>query len=204
MPRDRDQLRLDPGNHDDPGTGRCLMEHVSILAGEPFRAWPRCTHPAVAALAAQINDRCSPTGREALLGRAEALARADSDDPALTWRLVALTAEATLALRPGEPAAARRLARAARYRRAWRAVVSRRLAGRLPRWAVVSCGLAALDELVAALHGLLAASGPPGSPGRDIVLVALLDSVLDAVLDDGPATAPSLPDTAIVLKELVA
>ncbi|GAA4882108.1 hypothetical protein [Actinomycetospora straminea] len=179
-----DPVRLEPGNHVDPGTGRCLMEHVSVLAGEPFRAWPRCTHPAVAALAAQVNDRCSPAGRAALVRRAEALTRADSDDPALTWRLVGHTAEAALALRPGDPAARRRLARARRARRAWSTAVPRRLARRLPRWAVVGCGLAALDELVAAVHALLAVAGPPGSPERDIVLVALLDTVLDDMLDD--------------------
>ncbi|GAA4907598.1 hypothetical protein EV188_107145 [Actinomycetospora succinea] len=194
MPRlpDGEPVRLDPGNHDDPGAGRCLMEHVSVLAGEPFRAWPRCTHPAVAALATQVNDRCSPEGRAALLGRAEALARADSDDPALTWRLVALTAEATLVTRPYDRGATRRLARARRSRRLWGTALPGPLARRLPRWALVSCGLAALDELVAALHGLVAVAGPPGSPERDIVLVALLDSVLDAVLDEAPDDRPAV------------
>ncbi|WP_285649132.1 hypothetical protein [Actinomycetospora sp. NBRC 106375] len=190
-------VRLDAGNHDGPGTGRCLMEHVSVLAGEPFRAWPRCTHPAVAALATQVNDRCSPAGRATLARRAEALARADSDDPALTWRLVALGAEAVLALRPGDPVATRRLARARRSRRVWGVLVPRRLARGLPRWAVVGCGLAALDELVAALHALLTVSGPPQSPERDIALVALLDSVLDLVLDEVPDedAAEPVPDT---------
>lgn len=206
----RHPVQLDPGNHDDPGAGRCLMEHVSVLAGEPFRAWPRCTHPAVAALATQVNDRCSPQGRAALLGRAEALARADSDDPALTWRLVGLTAEATLVNRPYDRGATRRLARARRSRRLWGTALPGPLARRLPRWALVSCGLAALDELVAAIHGLVAVAGPPGSPERDIVLVALLDTVLDEVLDGAPAAEPpartdtARTDTAIVLKELVA
>ncbi|MDD7937995.1 hypothetical protein PHK61_06135 [Actinomycetospora lutea] len=203
-----DPVQLDPGSHDDPGAGRCLMEHVSVLAGEPFRAWPRCTHPAVAALATQVNDRCSPQGRAALLGRAEALARAASDDPALTWRLVGLTAEATLVIRPYERGATRRLARARRWRRLWGTALPRPLARRLPRWALVSCGLAALDELVAAVHGLVAVAGPPGSPERDIALVALLDSVLDHVLDDVPQAVPpagpTRTDTTIVMKELVA
>ncbi|MDD7965777.1 hypothetical protein [Actinomycetospora lemnae] len=186
-----DPVRLDPGNHVDPGTGRCLMEHVSVLAGEPFRAWPRCTHPAVAALATQVNDRCSPVGRAALVRRAEALTRADSDDPALTWRLVAHAAASVLALRPGDPGALRRIVRARRAARAWRTAVPHRLARRLPRWAVVGCGLAALDELVAAVHALLAVTGPPGSPERDIALVALLDTVLDDVLDDRPDAPPT-------------
>lgn len=201
MPHDPvgDPVLLDTGNHDDPGAGRCLMEHVSVLAGEPFRAWPRCTHPAVAALATQVNDRCSRAGRAALVRRAEALTRADSDDPALTWRLVALCAEAVLVLRPGDPVATRRLARARRSRRVWGALVPRGPGRRLPRWAVVGCGLAALDELVAALHALLAVAGPPQSPERDIVLVALLDNVLDHVLDEVPAENPPepVPDTGL-------
>jgi len=193
----RDPVQLEPGNHDDPGAGRCLMEHVSLMAGEQFRAWPRCTHPAVAALATQVNDRCSEEGRTALLRRAEALALADSDDPALTWRLVAVSAETVLALRPGERVATRRLARARRYRRVWGAVLPLGLARRLPRWAVAGCSLAALDELVAALHHVVAVSGPPSSPERDIVLVALLDAALDEVLDEArpdPTPTPTPAD----------
>jgi hypothetical protein len=205
VPPHRDAIRLDPGNHDGPEAGRCLMEHVSVLAGEPFRAWPRCTHPAVAALAAQINDRCSPRGRSALLGRAEALTRADGDDPALTWRLVALGAEAVLALRPGDPVATRRLARARRARRLRGAVLPGPVARRLPRWAVVGCGLAALDELVAALHALLAVAGPPRSEERDTALVALLDRVLDTVLDTVLETVPDpAASPALVREELCA
>jgi hypothetical protein len=196
-----DPVPLDPG-HDDPGAGRCLMEHVSLMAGEQFRAWPRCTHPAVAALATQVNDRCSPVGRAVLLRRAESLARADSDDPALTWRLVAVAAQAVLPLRPGDPVATRRLARARRARRLWSIAVPRALARRLPRWAVVGCGLAALDELIAALYALLAAAGPPASPERDIALVALLDAVLDDVLD-APASEPG-PSPADTREELCA
>ena len=187
-----DPVRLDPGNHDDPGSGRCLMEHVSELAGEPFRAWPRCTHPAVATLAAQINDRSSPAGRAELAARAPALLRADSDDPALTWRLVDRCALAVLRQRPDDPVAARRRRRARRARRTWTRAVPPALARRLPRWAVAACGLAALDELVAALHALLAVAGPSGSPERDRALVDLLDAVLAEVLgEDGrdPARA---------------
>jgi hypothetical protein len=196
-----DPVPLDPGNHDDPGAGRCLMEHVSLLAGESFRAWPRCTHPAVATLATQVNDHCSAEGRTALLRRAEALALANSDDPALTWRLVAVTAETEFALNPGDPVARRRLARARRNRRGWNAVVPRGLARRLPRWAVVGCSPAALDELVAALHAVITVSGPPSSPERDIVLVALLDAVLDEVLDEArpdptPTPTPARLETA--------
>ncbi|WP_433030579.1 hypothetical protein [Actinomycetospora sp. CA-053990] len=186
-----DPVPLDPG-HDDPGAGRCLTEHVSMLAGEAFRAWPRCTHPAVATLATRVEDHCSPEGRAAVLRRAEALVVADSDDPALTWRLVGVAAETVLTRRPGERVATRRLARARRHRRVRGALVPRALVRRLPRWVRAARGLAALDELVAALHYVVAVSGPPSSPERDIVLVALLDAALDEVLDESrPAPTPS-------------
>lgn len=175
----RAPVRLDVGNHEDPdGGGRCLMEHVSELAGEPFRAWPRCTHPAVAALATQVNDRVSAAGRAELVTRAPALTRADTDDPALTWVLVARCADAVLEYDPRNVVAARRLRRARRACRTWRVAVPPGLAGRLPRWAVIGCGLAALDELVAALHGVLAIAGPPRSAARDRVLIDLLDAAI--------------------------
>lgn len=193
-----DPVPLDPG-HDDPGADRCLMEHVSMLAGEAFRAWPRCTHPAVATLATQVDEHCSPEGRTAVLRRAEALVLADSDDPALTWRLVGVAAETVLTRRPGERVATRRLARARRHSRLRRAVVSRALVRRLPRWVGAARSLAALDELVAALDHVVAVSGPPSSPERDIVLVALLDAALDEVLDEGrpvPTPSPARLETA--------
>ena len=171
-------VRLDAGNHDTPARGRCLMEHVSELAGEPFRAWPRCTHPAVAALATQINDRITPAGRDELAARAPAQTRAHSDDPALTWALVARCASTVLAHDPENAVAVRRLRRARRARRTWWVAVPPGLAGRLPQWAVVARGLAALDELVAALHAVLAVAGPPMSADRDRTLIALLDDVV--------------------------
>lgn len=54
-------------------SGSCLMEYVSVLAGERFSDLPGCTHPAVAALAWKINDEVGALARQQLLRRAPVL-----------------------------------------------------------------------------------------------------------------------------------
>jgi hypothetical protein len=180
-----DEVRLARGAHRDAAAGRCLMEHVSVLAGEPYGSWPRCTHPALAALAALVNDRVSDSARGTLVSRAPALARARPADPALTWRLVEHAARAVLARHPGDAAAVRRLGRARRAQRVRDRLLPPRLVARLPRWVTDAVALAAADELVAAVHALLTASGPAGGHGRDRALLELLDTAI-AVTLGGP------------------
>jgi hypothetical protein len=176
-----DVIRLDRGNHRDPGAGCCLMEYVSVLDGGRFGSLPRCTHPALAALAMQVNDSTSDPGRAELVSRAERLRRGAGEDPELTWRLVEVCANAVLARSPGDAAARRRIARSRRARGRWAWVLPDGLRSRLPRAAMVAVGLGALDELVGAFHAVLAVAGPAGSPERDRVLAALLDDALDTV-----------------------
>ena len=57
---------LEAGAHRDARSGSCVMEYVSVLAGERFTDRPRCTHPAVAALAWQVNDAVSHEARQQL------------------------------------------------------------------------------------------------------------------------------------------
>jgi len=45
------------GKHRRPEQGSCLMEYVSVLAGERFSDRPRCTAPVLARLARHANDR---------------------------------------------------------------------------------------------------------------------------------------------------
>lgn len=47
------------GKHDDPREGACLMEYVSVLAGERFTDHPRCTDGLLAYLARLVNDAVS-------------------------------------------------------------------------------------------------------------------------------------------------
>ncbi len=180
----RDAIRLDRGNHPDPDAGCCLMEYVSVLDGGRFGPLPRCTHPALAALTMQVNDRTSDTGRAELVSRAERLRHADSDDPGLTWSLVEVCASAVLARAPGDAGARRRLARSRRARARRARLIPEGLRRRLPRTALVAVGLGALDELAGAFHAVLAVAGPAGSPERDRVLAALLDDALDTVGTD--------------------
>jgi len=36
---------LSHGSHTSPKEGACVMEYVSVLAGEPWTDRPACTHP---------------------------------------------------------------------------------------------------------------------------------------------------------------
>lgn len=58
---------LDSGRHRDPRDGRCLLELVSVLAGEPWSDHPRCVHPVLASIARRVNDACSDDERDALI-----------------------------------------------------------------------------------------------------------------------------------------
>lgn len=55
------------GKHARPQEGACVMEYVSVLAGEAFADRPRCVHPALAGLARQVNDRITDHGLRARL-----------------------------------------------------------------------------------------------------------------------------------------
>jgi hypothetical protein len=177
----RDAVRLDRGTHPDAGAGCCLMEYVSVLDGARFGPFPRCTHPAVAALASQVNDHTSDGARGELAGRAQRLRHADSDDPGVTWALVEVCAGAVLDLRPGDAAARRRLHRSRRAAARLRRVLPRGVLARAPRPARLVVGLGALDELTRAFHAVLTVAGPAGSTGSDRTLAALLDDALAVV-----------------------
>jgi hypothetical protein len=76
---------LAAGMHLAPEDGVCLMEYVSVLAGERFTDHPRCTEPTLAFLARLVNDTISDGSRGSLaplaadltvLGRADAVGSA--------------------------------------------------------------------------------------------------------------------------------
>ena len=51
-----------------PGSGKaCVMEYVSLLAGEEWSDTPRCTHPLLAEAAQSVNDGLSDDERHALV-----------------------------------------------------------------------------------------------------------------------------------------
>ncbi|WP_018334532.1 hypothetical protein [Actinomycetospora chiangmaiensis] len=159
--------RLTRGAHPGAEAGTCLMEQVSLLAGERFSDRPRCTAPALAALAQQVNDRVSDAARDRLLPLVPTLADAASCDPRDAWSLVATCARVALAVRPDDAPSRRLLTRATRAQRRWSRVRLDGAAGRI-------AGLRALPDLTAAFHRAAVLAGPAGSPERDDRLVGLL------------------------------
>jgi hypothetical protein len=178
-----DDVRLERGGHADPASGSCLMERVSVIAGEPFTDRPRCALPALAVLAQQINDRVSDEARQTLLPLAPALATSATDDPRASWALVAVCARQVLARRPDDVLAARLLRRASRARSRWTRVPLRGRPGRL-------AGLRALPDLAVAFHRAASLAGPSGSAERDATLVALLAEAAAVVTGDAQASSP--------------
>jgi len=55
------------GRHTTATAGVCLMELVSVVAGEPFSDHPQCVHPALALAARVVNDQVGDTVRQGLV-----------------------------------------------------------------------------------------------------------------------------------------
>jgi hypothetical protein len=75
------------GTHATPAEGRCAMEWVSHLAGEPHSDQPRCVSPVLRAVCIALNDGLEAGPRQALrpyLGRTIGTA-GDGLDPARAW-----------------------------------------------------------------------------------------------------------------------
>lgn len=113
---------LSRGQHLDPRDGACVMETVSLLAGEPWSDRPRCTPPALAELARMVNDSSPPDAYPRLARLAPDLIGERRRDPRVT-PTVLLTCMAELrrcGLQPGpvlrlhERVARRRLVQAGR------------------------------------------------------------------------------------------
>lgn len=173
---------LEAGAHRDAEAGSCLMEYVSVLAGERFTDRPRCTHPALAAVAWQVNDAVSSSARQQLATRAVTLIGLGREAGVDVRPVVLATiARAGLAVDPGNrffPRLQRRLERRA-------ATAPRRQrhgenghGGRLATLLHVGpVNHACAHLLVAARVADLDADA------RDRMLVALLDDAIAAVRD---------------------
>jgi hypothetical protein len=109
-------MTLARGRHRDPREGRCLLELVSVLAGEPWTDHPRCVHPVLGSIARRVNDTCTDAGRDRLIPWALPLIGTAAVPEPVSSVLVRRCAGAALAVRPD----LRRLTRAPRggwYRR---------------------------------------------------------------------------------------
>ena len=86
---------LSPGRHRNPRKGACFMEMASYLAGERWSDHPRCTHPLLAAMAREINDRVGDDARQELLPLIPSVVGLEGGDPRVdAWiaREAAITA----------------------------------------------------------------------------------------------------------------
>ena len=78
---------LSQGNHKSPAEGACVMEYISLVKGEPFSDFPRCTEPMVANAAQGVNDRIlnDADRSEVLLPRLERIMNAAPLDDHFPW-----------------------------------------------------------------------------------------------------------------------
>lgn len=171
---------LEAGAHRDAEAGSCLMEYVSVLAGERFTDRPRCTHPALAAVAWQVNDAVSSTARQQLGTRAVTLIGLGRDSGVEVRPIVLATiARAGLAVDPANrffPRLQRRLERRTETRTRRRGRGEEGDGGRLATLLHVGpVNHACAHLLVAARVADLDAEA------RDRMLIALLDDTIAAV-----------------------
>lgn len=94
-------VRLSQGTHLSPQDGVCLMEYVSVVAGESFSPEPECTEPAVVLVAGMVNDLMSASARDALVDLVPQLLSARVAGQELTSQVV--VAVTATALRLGGP-----------------------------------------------------------------------------------------------------
>lgn len=91
---------LSAGKHRSPRRGGCFMEMASFLAGERWSDHPACTHPLLAELARQVNDRVTDDCRQRLVPKVPSVIGLTSDDPHVDVRLALFAASTALPVAP--------------------------------------------------------------------------------------------------------
>ncbi len=97
---------LTVGRHCSPQGGSCVMEYVSVLAGQPWSDAPGCTDRALGELARRVNDDVGPEARSALAEIAPRLVGAVGPDAAIDL-VIAAVARVGLEHARGDPALTR-------------------------------------------------------------------------------------------------
>lgn len=87
---------LSRGRHRSPRSGACFMEMASFLAGERWSDHPACTHPLLAQLARDVNDRTSDGARHRLALLVPAVVGLHPQDAATDAHLALLCARRAL------------------------------------------------------------------------------------------------------------
>jgi len=78
---------LSRGKHRNPRRGACFMELASFLAGERWTDRPACTHPLLAEVARNVNDRTSDAERSTLAPLIPSVIGLTTDDPRADARI---------------------------------------------------------------------------------------------------------------------
>jgi len=191
---------LSRGRHRDPEQGSCLMEYVSVLAGERFSDRPRCTHPALARLAQQVNDTVADTARPRLARLAPGLIGTDIDDPQLPHVIVERCVAAALGVAPDDARLAR-LARRTRRRRERAGQQHRSRVRRGLRRVAIALAGQMIDPAYRSLDAVLAARGVGH---RDRVRAATLEDAIRAVREHlglAPVAAVAAGRSGVVVEQ---
>jgi hypothetical protein len=93
---------LSRGKHRSPRQGACFMELASFLAGERWSDSPSCTHPLLAEVARNVNDRTSDEARPLLAPLIPDVVGLSTDDPRADARIALHCALVALPIAPIE------------------------------------------------------------------------------------------------------
>lgn len=192
-PRSRILPLLGRGRHARPELGACLMEYVSVLAGEQFSDAPRSTHPALAELARQVNDRIVGDAARSRLARL-APDLIGTSDPRVTETVISTCLVAAKASADLPGAANRRLARAQLR------LAHGRRPGRLRRWRYRlrdACSPPAVDEVNWAFRLLYDRWRQRPQPERDRDLHRLLAVAVEDSRRLGTPRTPTAAPSAL-------
>ena len=91
---------LSRGKHRSPRQGACFMELASYLAGEKWSDAPACTHPLLAEVARNVNDRTSDDARPLLATLIPDVVGLNTDDPRADARIALHCALVALPVSP--------------------------------------------------------------------------------------------------------
>ncbi|MFP5220388.1 MAG: hypothetical protein ACLGIG_11780 [Actinomycetes bacterium] len=93
---------LSRGKHRSARRGACFMELASYLAGERWSDHPACTHPLLAEVARNVNDRISDGSRSSLALLIPDVVGLTTDDPRADARIALHCALTALPIAPAE------------------------------------------------------------------------------------------------------
>lgn len=170
---------LSRGRHTGPEEGACLMEYVSVLAGEPFTDHPACVEPLLIRLAWAVNDCAPPPVRATLVHLAPRLAGTRNDN-LLTAPTMLATCINTVARNASvEDDAFLLAARARAHRRL--AKLEQRPSGRRVEWSDRWYRRWHADDVVRECVRVLAAESPESLPQLLDAAIGSVEGVTHAV-----------------------